>query len=667
MNAIEERIKALRSELEQHNYNYYVLSSPTISDKEFDDKMSELQKLEEEHPEFFDPHSPTQRVGSDLSKEFEQVEHKYPMLSLGNTYSEADIREFYERTAKALNEPFEIVAELKYDGTSISLVYENGRLVRAITRGDGTRGDDVTANVRTIRSIPLKLQGDDYPENFEIRGEILLPWAEFDRLNKEREEQEEPLFANPRNAASGTLKQQNPAIVAARKLDAYLYYVLGENLPADTHYGNLEAARKWGFKIPDVIRICNSVEDILKYIEYWDTERKNLPVATDGIVLKVNSLRQQKNLGFTAKSPRWAIAYKFQAERACTRLNSVSFQVGRTGAVTPVANLEPVLLAGTVVKRASLHNADIIASLDLHIGDNVYVEKVGEIIPKIVGVDVDSRSFMMGDKVSFIKKCPECGSLLFRPEGEAAHYCPNTNGCPPQIKGRIEHFVTRKAMNINIGPETIEALYDAGLVKNIADLYDLKMTDLLSLERWAEKSARNLMESLRESKHVPFERVLFALGIRYVGETVAKRLALVFHSMDRIRNASFEELVSTNEIGERIAQSVVDYFADENNMAILARLENTGLQMKVSEESLASRSDKLQGLTIVISGTFSSFSRDEYKNMIEQNGGKNVGSVSKKTSFILAGENVGPAKLEKASKLGVRIVSEEEFLKMLES
>ncbi len=667
MNAIEERIKALRSELEQHNYNYYVLSSPTISDKEFDDKMSELQKLEEEHPEFFDPHSPTQRVGSDLSKEFEQVEHKYPMLSLGNTYSEADIREFYERTAKALNEPFEIVAELKYDGTSISLVYENGRLVRAITRGDGTRGDDVTANVRTIRSIPLKLQGDDYPEKFEIRGEILLPWAEFDRLNKEREEQEEPLFANPRNAASGTLKQQNPAIVAARKLDAYLYYVLGENLPADTHYGNLEAARKWGFKIPDVIRICNSVEDILKYIEYWDTERKNLPVATDGIVLKVNSLRQQKNLGFTAKSPRWAIAYKFQAERACTRLNSVSFQVGRTGAVTPVANLEPVLLAGTVVKRASLHNADIISSLDLHIGDNVYVEKGGEIIPKIVGVDIDSRSFMMGDKVSFIKKCPECGSLLFRPEGEAAHYCPNTNGCPPQIKGRIEHFVTRKAMNINIGPETIEALYDAGLVKNVADLYDLKMTDLLSLERWAEKSARNLMESLRESKQVPFERVLFALGIRYVGETVAKRLALVFHSMDRIRNASFEELVSTNEIGERIAQSVVDYFADENNMAILARLENTGLQMKVSEESLASRSDKLQGLTIVISGTFSSFSRDEYKNMIEQNGGKNVGSVSKKTSFILAGENVGPAKLEKASKLGVRIVSEEEFLKMLES
>lgn len=667
MNAIEELIKALRSELEQHNYNYYVLSSPTISDKEFDDKMSELQKLEEEHPEFFDPHSPTQRVGSDLSKEFEQVEHKYPMLSLGNTYSEADIREFYERTAKALNEPFEIVAELKYDGTSISLIYENGRLVRAITRGDGTRGDDVTANVRTIRSVPLKLQGDDYPENFEIRGEILLPWAEFDRLNKEREEQEEPLFANPRNAASGTLKQQNPAIVAARKLDAYLYYVLGENLPADTHYGNLEAARKWGFKIPDVIRICNSVEDILKYIEYWDTERKNLPVATDGIVLKVNSLRQQRNLGFTAKSPRWAIAYKFQAERACTRLNSVSFQVGRTGAVTPVANLEPVLLAGTVVKRASLHNADIIASLDLHIGDNVYVEKGGEIIPKIVGVDVDSRSFMMGDKVSFIKKCPECGSLLFRPEGEAAHYCPNTNGCPPQIKGRIEHFVTRKAMNINIGPETIEALYDAGLVKNIADLYDLKMTDLLSLERWAEKSARNLMESLRESKQVPFERVLFALGIRYVGETVAKRLALVFHSMDRIRNASFEELVSANEIGDRIAQSVVDYFADENNMAILVRLENAGLQMKVSEESLASRSDKLQGLTIVISGTFSSFSRDEYKNMIEQNGGKNVGSVSKKTSFILAGENVGPAKLEKASKLGVRIVSEEEFLKILES
>lgn len=667
MNAVEEQIKALRSELEQHNYQYYVLSSPTISDLEFDKKMKELQMLEDAHPEFFDPHSPTQRVGSDLSKEFVQVEHQYPMLSLGNTYSEEDIRDFYDRTAKALNEPFEIVAELKYDGTSISLIYEKGRLIRAITRGDGTRGDDVTANVKTIRSIPLKLQGTDFPDAFEIRGEILLPWAEFDRLNKEREEQEEPLFANPRNAASGTLKQQNPAVVASRKLDAYLYYVLGEHLPADTHYGNLTAARSWGFKIPDVIRVCHSVDDILAYIAYWDTERKNLPVATDGIVLKVNSLRQQKNLGFTAKSPRWAIAYKFQAERARTRLNAVTFQVGRTGAVTPVANLEPVLLAGTVVKRASLHNADIISGLDLHIGDFVYVEKGGEIIPKIVGVDLESRSFLLGDQVRFVQKCPECGTPLYRPVGEAAHYCPNETGCPPQIKGKIEHFVTRKAMNINIGPETIDALYTAGLVRNVADLYDLKMTDLLSLERWAEKSARNLMASLRESKQVSFERVLYALGIRYVGETVAKRLAMTFHSIDKLAEASLEELTSTNEIGDRIAQSVVVYFADASNRNLLERLKQQGLQLAISEDVLANRSDKLSGLTIVISGTFSLHSRDEYKDMIEQHGGKNTGSVSKKTSFILAGDNMGPAKLEKAAKLGVKVVSEEEFLKMLET
>lgn len=664
--SVKEQIEALRSELEQHNYNYYVLSAPTISDKEFDEKMKELQDLEAAHPEYYDPNSPTQRVGSDLSKEFEQVQHRYPMLSLGNTYSEEEVRDFYERTERSLNEPFEIVAELKYDGTSISLWYEKGRLVRAVTRGDGSKGDDVTANVKTIRSVPLRLRGNDYPEEVEIRGEILLPWAEFDRLNKEREEQEEPLFANPRNAASGTLKQQNPTIVAARKLDAYLYYVLGEHLPADTHYGNLVAARRWGLKIPDVIKVCHNLQDIFDYIHYWDTERKNLPVATDGIVLKVNSLRQQKNLGFTAKSPRWAIAYKFQAERAETRLNSVSFQVGRTGAVTPVANLEPVLLAGTVVKRASLHNADIIEGLDLHIGDQVYVEKGGEIIPKIVGVNTEARTMMIGEKVRFITRCPECKTPLIRPEGEAAHYCPNDSGCPPQIKGRIEHFVTRKAMNINIGPETVEDLFNVGLVKNIADLYDLRITDLLTLERWAEKSARNLMNSLRESKAVPFERVLYALGIRYVGETVAKRLASSFHSIDRLMEASFEQLVDVDEIGDRIAQSVVAYFSDAENRQIVERLRAHGLQMEVSEEVLANRSERLKGLTFVISGTFTQHSRDEYKAMIEQHGGKNTGSVSGKTSYILAGENMGPAKLEKAAKLGVRIIREDEFLKMIE-
>lgn len=665
MAEIESKIKALREALEQHNYNYYVLSMPTISDREFDEMMKELQALEAKYPEYADPHSPTQRVGSDLSKEFEQVVHRYPMLSLGNTYSEDEVRDFYERITRDLNEPFEIVAELKYDGTSISLIYNQGRLVRAVTRGDGTRGDDVTANVKTIRSVPLKLMGDNYPEEFEIRGEILLPWAEFDRLNKEREEQEEPLFANPRNAASGTLKQQNPAIVAARKLDAYFYYLLGEELPSETHFDNLAAARSWGFKIPDVIRKCESLEEVFDYIAYWDAERKNLPVATDGIVLKVNSLRQQKNLGFTAKSPRWAIAYKFQAERAVTRLNSVSFQVGRTGAVTPVANLEPVLLAGTTVKRASLHNADIIEGLDLHIGDNVYVEKGGEIIPKIVGVDVDSRSILMGDKVRFIRTCPECGTLLVRPEGEAAHYCPNESGCPPQIKGRIEHFVTRKAMNINMGPETVEDLYEAGLISNTADLYTLKFADLIRLERWADKSARNLLASLEESKQVPFERVLFALGIRFVGETVAKRLASAFHTIEQLEEASLETLTEVDEIGGRIAQSVIDYFADERNRTLVNRLKEYGLQMSVAEEQLVNRSEKLKGLTIVISGTFSKHSRDEYKAMIEQHGGKNSGSVSGKTDYILAGENMGPAKLEKAAKLGVKIMNEDEFLNMI--
>lgn len=662
---VKDKIKALREALEQHNYNYYVLSAPTISDREFDEMMKELQVLEEAHPEYADPHSPTQRVGSDLSKEFEQVVHKYPMLSLGNTYSEDEVKDFYERIARDLNEPFEIVAELKYDGTSISLTYEDGRLVRAVTRGDGTRGDDVTANVKTIRSVPLKLMGDRYPTTFEIRGEILLPWAEFDRLNKEREEQEEPLFANPRNAASGTLKQQNPAVVAARKLDAYFYYLLGEELPAETHFDNLEAARSWGFKIPNVIRVCNSLEDIYDYIAYWDVERKNLPVATDGIVLKVNSLLQQRNLGFTAKSPRWAIAYKFQAERAVTRLNSVSFQVGRTGAVTPVANLEPVLLAGTTVKRASLHNADIIEGLDLHLGDKVFVEKGGEIIPKIVGVDVEARGLLVGDKVRFIRSCPECGTPLMRPEGEAAHYCPNEAGCPPQIKGKIEHFVTRRAMNINMGPETVEDLYEAGYVKDTADLYTLEIADLLRLERWADKSARNLMASLEESKQVPFERVLYGLGIRFVGETVAKRLVSAFHSMEQLEQASFEDLTAVDEIGERIARSIIAYFADERNRTLVNRLKEYGLQMSVAEEKLANRSEKLKGLSIVISGTFARHSRDEYKAMIEQHGGKNSGSVSGKTDYILAGDNMGPAKLEKAAKLGVKIINEDEFLNMI--
>ena len=665
MDEIASKIAALREALDKYNHAYYVLSAPEIPDKVFDEMMKELEELENTYPQYADPHSPTQRVGSDLSKEFEQVAHTYPMLSLGNTYSEGEVRDFYERTSRTLNEPFEIVCELKYDGTSISLTYEQRRLVRAVTRGGGSKGDDVTANVKTIRSVPLKLMGDNYPKYFEIRGEILLPWAEFDRINKERESQEEPLFANPRNAASGTLKQQNPTIVAARKLDAYFYYLIGDNLPAEGHYENLQLARSWGFKVPDVIRKCSTLDEVFTYINHWDKERKNLPVATDGIVLKVNSLRQQKNLGFTAKSPRWAIAYKFQAERALTRLNSVSFQVGRTGAITPVANLEPVQLSGTVVKRASLHNADIIAGLDLHIGDQVYVEKGGEIIPKIVGVDMGSR-FMVGDKVQFCKICPECGTPLVRPEGEAAHYCPNEMGCPPQIKGKIEHFVTRKAMDINAGPETVDALFEAGLIRNVADLYDLKYADLLRLERWADTSAKKFLTSLEESKQVPFERVLYGLGIRYVGETVAKRLAGTFHTMEALESAPLDLLVTVDEIGGRIAQSVTEFFANEESRKLVNRLKEAGLQMSISEEVMANRSDKLNGLTIVISGTFVLHSRDEYKVMIEKNGGKNSGSVSGKTDYILAGDNMGPAKLEKAAKLGVKIINETDFLKLIE-
>lgn len=662
---VKEKIDQLRADLHRHNYNYYVLNAPEISDKEFDDRMRELQELEKEHPEYQDDNSPTMRVGSDLNKNFTQVAHKYPMLSLGNTYSESEVTDFYDRVKKALNEDFEICCELKYDGTSISLTYENGKLVRAVTRGDGEKGDDVTDNVKTIRTIPLVLHGS-YPESFEIRGEILMPWEVFEELNREKEAREEPLFANPRNAASGTLKLQNSAIVASRKLDAYLYYLLGEELPCDGHYENLQAAAGWGFKTSEHMKKAHSLEEVFEYIRYWDTERKNLPVATDGIVLKVNSMRQQKNLGFTAKSPRWAIAYKFQAERALTRLNKVTYQVGRTGAVTPVANLDPVQLSGTIVKRASLHNADIIEGLDLHIGDMVYVEKGGEIIPKITGVDKDARSMLIGEKVKFITHCPECGSKLIRYEGEAAHYCPNETSCPPQIKGKIEHFISRKAMNIDgLGPETVDMFYRLGLIKNTADLYQLTADDIKNLDRMGEKSAENIIKGIEASKEVSFERVLFALGIRFVGETVAKKIAKSFNDIDELENANLEKLINIDEIGEKIAQSILTYFANPLNHELIERLKSTGLQLYRREEDLSGYTDKLAGQSIVISGVFTHHSRDEYKELIEKNGGKNVGSISAKTSFILAGENMGPAKLEKAHKLGIKLMSEDEFLTLI--
>lgn len=661
----KEKIDQLRAELHRHNYNYYVLNAPEISDKEFDDMMRELQEMEREHPEYQDENSPTMRVGSDLNKNFTQVTHKYPMLSLGNTYSEGEVSDFYDRTQKALNEDFEICAELKYDGTSISLTYENGKLIRAVTRGDGEKGDDVTDNVKTIRTIPLVLHGD-YPQSFEIRGEILMPWEVFEELNREKEAREEPLFANPRNAASGTLKLQNSAIVASRKLDAYLYYLLGEELPCDGHYENLQKAAQWGFKISDHMKKCHSLQEVFDYIHYWDTERKNLPVATDGIVLKVNSLKQQKNLGFTAKSPRWAIAYKFQAERALTRLNKVTYQVGRTGAVTPVANLDPVQLSGTIVKRASLHNADIIEGLDLHVGDMVYVEKGGEIIPKITGVDKNARSMMVGEKVKFITHCPECGSKLIRYEGEAAHYCPNETACPPQIKGKIEHFISRKAMNIDgLGPETVDMFYRLGLIKDTADLYKLIVDDIRNLDRMGDKSAENIVKGIAQSKEVPFERALFALGIRFVGETVAKKIAKSFTDIEELENADLERLINIDEIGEKIAQSIISYFANPLNRELIERLKVAGLQFNRKEEDLSGYTNKLAGQSIVISGVFTHHSRDEYKDLIEKNGGKNVGSISAKTSFILAGENMGPAKLEKAQKLGVQIMSEDEFLALI--
>jgi DNA ligase (NAD+) len=663
---VKARIEALRTELHKHNYNYYVLSQPVISDYDFDQKLRELQDLENAHPEFFDPNSPTQRVGSDVSKEFSQVKHKYPMLSLGNTYSKGEVQDFLLRAQKFINEDIEIVCELKFDGTSISLTYKDGKLVQAVTRGDGEKGDDVTANVRTIRSIPLTLPAGDYPEEFEIRGEILMPWSVFEQLNKEREEQEEPLFANPRNAASGTLKLQNSQEVAKRRLDAYLYFVLGENIGGDTHYEMLQKAKSWGFKVSDAVRVAKSVDEVMEYINYWDTERKNLPVATDGVVLKVNSLRQQRELGYTAKSPRWAIAYKFKAERECTRLREVTYQVGRTGKITPVANLDPVQLAGTVVKRASLHNADIISELDLRLDDMVYVEKGGEIIPKIVGVDKDARKENLLP-VGFIDKCPECGTPLVRLEGEAAHYCPNEDGCPPQMKGKIAHFVSRKAMDINIGEEGIDLLFDNKLIGDVADLYTIDLNMLSRLPGWGVKSAMKLKESVEKSKEVPFDRVLFALGIRYVGESAAKKIAKAFKSIDAIKAASLEQLQEIDEIGESIAGSIKYYFSKEKNNALIERLRDYGVQMELNTEDAAVVGDKLAGLNIIVTGSFATPQRrSELEQMVGDNGGKLQSSVNAKTSFIVAGEKPGSSKIKKANELGTKIISEDEFLAMIE-
>lgn len=662
----KQRILQLRKDLQEHNYKYYVLNQPSISDQDFDFMMHELQDLEARHPEMADPDSPTQRVGSDISTEFKQVAHKYPMLSLSNTYNEQDVADFYESVRKGLGgEDFEICCEMKYDGLSISLTYVDGRLVQGVTRGDGVHGDDVTSNVRTIRSIPLVLKDGDWPREFEIRGEILLPWKEFERLNAEREAAEEQLFANPRNAASGTLKSLNPAVAAERHLDAYLYYLLGDGINGDGHYENLTKAKAWGFKISEGMRKVKTLQEIYDFINYWDTERKNLPVATDGIVLKVNSLRQQRALGYTAKSPRWAIAYKFKAERECTRLNEVTYQVGRTGQITPVANMEPVQLAGTTVRRATLNNEDFIHSLDLHEGDYVFVEKGGEIIPKIVGVDT-SRRDTQAQPVQFISRCPECGAELVRYEGEAAHYCPNDAGCPPQIKGRIEHFISRKAMNIDsLGPETVDEYYRRGLIRNVADLYDIRV-EQINGDGSRQKSAQKVVDGIAASRQVPFERVVFALGIRFVGETSARLLARKFKNIDALSSATLQQLTDVDGIGEVIAKSVITYFANPVNREIVSRLRGYGLQMSLSEEQMQSAGNKLEGKSIVISGVFARHSRDEYKRIIEENGGKNVGSISGKTSFILAGDNMGPAKLQKAEKLGVPIVDEETFLSMLE-
>lgn len=669
MESPKSRIDELRKELHRHNYNYYVLNSPEITDYEFDKLMQELQDLEMFFPQYADPNSPTQRVGSDINQEFRQIKHKYPMLSLSNTYSESDVRDFYERVRNGLEgEEFEIVCELKFDGLSISLTYIDGKLDHAVTRGDGVVGDDVTGNVRTIKSIPLQLDpAGDYPKEFEIRGEVLMPWASFEALNVEREKKGEPLFANPRNAASGTLKSQKSELVAQRNLDAYLYYFLCErNDNVSGHYESLMKCGKWGFKISEHIRKCKTVDEVLEFIKYWDSERKNLPVATDGIVLKVNSLRQQQHLGYTAKSPRWAIAYKFKAERVCTRLNEVTYQVGRTGAVTPVANMEPVLLAGTIVKRASLHNEDIMEQFDLHLGDMVYVEKGGEIIPKVVGVDKSLRADGM-EKVSFIKTCPECGAQLVRFEGEAAHYCPNSIACPPQIKGRIEHFISRKAMNIDcIGPETIDDYFSRGIIKDASDLYHIRVQDISGSYGTRVKLATKIVENINASLAVPFERVVYAIGIRFVGETIAKILAKKFKSIDALAAATLEELTEVDGIGDAIANSVIAYFSDQRNIEFVERLRSAGVAMSVSEDKMSDAgSNVLGGQSIVISGVFSHHSRDEYKELIELHGGKNVSSISSKTSFILAGENMGPSKLQKAEKLGVRIINEEEFLQII--
>lgn len=663
---IAARINALRDEINAHNHRYYVENSPTISDFDFDRMLKELERLERENPEYDDPLSPTHRVGSDLTKGFEQVRHVYPMLSLGNTYSVEEVDEWVTRTEKALaGQEVDIVGEMKFDGTSISLIYEHGRLVRAVTRGDGEVGDVVTENVKTIRSIPLTLRGEGWPDMFEIRGEIVLPWKEFERLNAERAFNEEPLFANPRNAASGTLKMQNPAEVARRGLDAYFYYLLGEDLPSDTHYGNMMAARSWGFKVSDAMKVLRTIGDVDQYISHWADARKELPVATDGLVFKVNSLRQQLNLGFTAKSPRWAIAYKFQAERAATRLRFVSFDVGRMGYITPVANLEPVLLSGTIVKRASLHNEDIMRALDIHEGDMLYVEKGGEIIPKITGVSVDER-LHDAKPVRFVTHCPACGTPLVRVEGEAAWMCPNKWGCQPQITGRVEHFVGRRMMDIDgIGEETSEVLFSTGLVKNIGDLYDLRREDLIVLDRFGEKSADRILDGLKASLAVPFDRVLYALSIPFVGETTAKRIARSVRSIDRLMSMSAGELEAIEDVGPRIAASIIDYFAAPSNREIVERLRRAGVQMELPEESAEGRTDRLAGKSIVISGVFTHHSRDQYKEMIERNGGKNVGSISRKTDFVLAGENMGPAKLEKAQKLGIPIIDEDAFLRMI--
>ena len=676
MTDIEAKIKQLRDELNRHNYNYYVLNQPTIGDMEFDFKMHELEDLEKAHPEFADPLSPTQRVGSDISQGFKQVLHERPMQSLGNSYSIEEVQDFLRRAKDGLGgEPVQIVGEMKYDGTSISCTYEHGRLVRAVTRGDGVRGDDVTANVITIKSVPLQLQPGDWPDKFEVRGEILLPWASFERLNKEREFNEEPLFANPRNAAAGTLKMQNSAEVARRGLDAYFYFLLGDQLEASspglfsendfsTHTGRMEALKKWGFKVAEHI-ILDSIDAVKDFIDQWDVQRKNLPVATDGLVFKLNSIRQWLNLGSTAKSPRWAIAYKFAPERECSPLQFISFEVGRTGVITPVANLDPVLLSGTIVKRASLHNEDIIRQLDIHEGDYLYVEKGGEIIPKIVGVDLKRRK-ADSRPIEFVRTCPVCGTPLTRIEGEAAWVCPNKYGCKPQITGRIEHFVARHAMNIDgIGEEVAVQLFDSGMVKNVADLYSLTGNRLLCLEHFQQKAASRILNGIRKSLEVPFERVLFAIGIPFVGETTAKVLARNVHTIDRLMQMTALELSSIPEIGPKIADSIVDFFANPDNVTIIERLREAGVQLCLSEEELANRTNLLEGKKIVISGVFARHSREEYKAMIEQNGGKNVSSISAATSYVLAGDNMGPAKLEKARKLSIPIINEEEFLAML--